>query len=306
VTESEPTAAIATVTASQAAASHMAARQMAVRQMAASQTAASQTTASQTTAVLLLSHGSRDPRARYVVSELVTAVAAVAGSTVRAAHLDFTPPAPVVALQELAADGFTSVRVVPLLFTPGYHLTHDVPLAVAASGVTGRMHVSVAPPLLSGGRRARGLLLRALADRLVQAGADGQVVRQTDGQDDGRDDGQAVRRADGLVLASAGSSSQAARRCIGSLVADLQRAHGIPVEPAFASGASLSPARALEALSERGARRPAVASLFVAPGRLSDSVVAACPGLPVADPLGVSPAFVELLVEQARALSRTI
>lgn len=285
MTESEPTAAIATVTASQTAAS-----QTAASQAAASRTAASRTAASQTTAVLLLSHGSRDPRARYVVSELVAAVAAAAGSTVRAAHLDFTPPTPVVALQALAADGFTSVRVVPLLFTPGYHLTHDVPLAVAASGVTGRMHVSVAPPLLSGGRRARGLLLSALADRLVQAGAEGQGARQVDG----------------LVLVSAGSSSQAARQCIGSLVADLQSVHGIPVEPAFASGASSSPAQALEALSERGARRPAVASLFVAPGRLSDSVVAACPDLSVADPLGVSPAFVELLVEQARALSRTI
>jgi sirohydrochlorin ferrochelatase len=254
-------------------------------------------TASEPTAVLLLSHGSRDPRARYVVSELVAAVAAVAGDTVRAAHLDFTLPTPVVALQELAADGFTCVRVVPLLFTPGYHLTHDVPLAVAASGVTGRMHVSVAPPLLSGGHRARGLLLSALADRLVQAGADGLV--------DGQVDRQGIRQVDGLVLASAGSSSEAARQCIGSLVADLQSVHGIPVEPAFASGASSSPARALEALSERGARRPAVASLFVAPGRLSDAVAAACPGLPVADPLGVSPAFVELLVEQARALSRT-
>jgi sirohydrochlorin ferrochelatase len=234
-----------------------------------------------------------------VVSELVAAVAAAAGDTVRAAHLDFTPPTPVVALQELAADGFTSVRVVPLLFTPGYHLTHDVPLAVAASGVTGRMHVSVAPPLLSGGRRARGLLLSALADRLVQAG--GAV-----GQGEGQVDGQGVRQVDGLVLASAGSSSPAARQCIGSLVADLQSVHGIPVEPAFASGASSSPAQALEALSERGARRPAVVSLFVAPGRLSDSVVAACPDLSVADPLGVSPAFVELLVEQARALSSMI
>jgi len=48
-----------------------------------------------------------------------------------------------------------------------------------------------------------------------------------------------------------------------------------------------------------------VTSLFVAPGKLTDSVVAACRDLPVADPLGVSPAFVELLVAQAQALSTT-
>ncbi len=242
-------------------------------------------TTTDSTAVLLLSHGSRDPRAEYVVGELVPAVAAVTGVAVRAAHLDFTAPTPAAALRALAADGFTSVRVVPLLFTLGYHLTHDVPFAVEASGVTQRMHVSVAPPLLSGGRRARELLLKALADRLVQAGVDRQV--------------------DALVLASAGSSSQAARLHIRSLARDLECAHGIPVMPAFASAATPSPMQALEALSDKGTQSPAVASLFVAPGKLTDLVVAACRDLPVADPLGVSPAFVELLVAQARVLSAT-
>jgi sirohydrochlorin ferrochelatase len=238
-------------------------------------------------AVLLLSHGSRDPRAEYVVGELVCAVAEATGSTVRAAHLDFTAPGPAVALRQLAAEGCSSVRVVPLLFTPGYHLTHDVPAAVVASGVAEQMHVSVAPPLLTSGRRGRELLLRALADRLLQAGAGGDV--------------------DALVLASAGSSSQRARDCVEGLARDLARAHGIPVMTAFAAEAckgAPSPAQALEALSGQGVQRPAVASLFVAPGRLTDSVVLRCEALPVADPLGVSPAFVALLVAQARAMSR--
>lgn len=234
-------------------------------------------------AVLLVSHGSRDPRAEYVVGELVKAVARGTGLTVRAAHLDFTAPTPVVALRRLAADRFTSVRVVPLLFTPGYHLTHDVPLALETSGVTRQMHVSVAPSLLAGGRLERELLLTAMAERLVQAGADGQV--------------------DALVLASAGSSSGAARLHVERLARDLAHAHGIPVVPAFASAAAPSPAQALEALSDKGIQRPAIASLFVAPGRLPDSVAASCPDVPVADPLGVSPAFVELLVARARLLS---
>lgn len=242
-------------------------------------------TTPESTAVLLLSHGSRDPRAAYVVDGLVAAVARRGGLEVRAAHLDFTTPTPNVALRLLADEGFTSVRVVPLLFTPGHHLTHDVPVAVEASGVTQRMHVSVAPSLLSVGRRARELLLKALADRLLQAGVDRQV--------------------DALVLASAGSSSQAARLHIESLARDLECAHGIPVMPAFASAATPSPIQALEALSDRGFQTPAVASLFVAPGKLTDLVVAACRGLPVADPLGVSPAFVDLLVTQGRVLSAT-
>ena len=239
-------------------------------------------TTTDASAVLLLSHGSRDPRAAYVVDELVAAVAERTGREVRAAHLDFTAPTPDVALLHLANDGFRAVRVVPLLFTPGYHLTHDVPYAVAASGVTGRVDVSVAPPLLSGGRRVRDLLLSALADRLAQAGADGHI--------------------DALVLASAGSSSETARLHIESLARDLADAYGIPVMAAFASAGTPSPAHVLKALSDQGIQRPAVASLFVAPGRLPDSVVAGCPGVPVADPLGVSPSFVELLVAQASAV----
>jgi sirohydrochlorin ferrochelatase len=240
-------------------------------------------TSTESMAVLLLSHGSRDPRAEYVVGDLVSAVAAGTGITVRAAYLDFATPTPALALRRLAADGFTSVRVVPLLFTPGYHLTHDVPFAVATSGVSQRMNVSVAPSLLCGGRHERDLLLTALAARLVQAGADGHV--------------------DALVLASAGSSSQEARLRVGRLARDLEHSQGIPVMSAFASAGTPSPAQALQALSDRGFQRPAVASLFVAPGRLTDSVVSACPDLPVADPLGVSRAFVELLVAQAGVLS---
>jgi sirohydrochlorin ferrochelatase len=246
-------------------------------------TATAQAVTTQSSAVLLLSHGSRDPRAEYIVGELVLAVAAGTGITVRAAHLEFTSPTPVVALRQLAAEGFRSVRVVPLLFTPGYHSSHDVPFAVEASFVTRGMDVSVAPPLLASRRRARGLLLKALTDRLAQAGADPYV--------------------DALVLASAGSSSETARLHIESLARDLEHAHGIPVMAAFASVATPSLTQALEALSDRGIQRPAVASLFVAPGRLTDSVVAACPDLPVAGPLGMSPPFVELLVAQARLLS---
>ena len=44
--------------------------------------------------LLLLSHGSRDPRAAAVVEELVQALALRSGLPVRACHLDFTDPTP--------------------------------------------------------------------------------------------------------------------------------------------------------------------------------------------------------------------
>lgn len=238
-----------------------------------------------TDAVLLVSHGSRDPRAASVAAELLTALSERTRREVRSAHLNFTAPTPEVALRALAEDGFGAVRIVPLLFTPGYHLTHDVPRAVQVSAVTEVMNLSVAPPLLAGQGCQRGFLLSALSERLLQAGADGNV--------------------DGLVLASAGSSSKRACQCLRRLARDLQRAHGLPVELALASAGPHSPAHALESLSDRGVRRPAVSSLFVASGRMSDSVFAACADLPVAEPLGTSPAFVELLALRAKSARAT-
>lgn len=225
--------------------------------------------------VLLLSHGSRDPRAAAVVDDLLRAVARRSGLTVRACHLDFTDPTPDVALRQMAADGFTSARVVPLLFTPGYHVTHDVPESVEASGVTRRLDVSVAPALVSDDVSSRALLLRALGDRLAEA-YDGHP--------------------DALVLASAGSGSARARSAAEGIGRDLAAAHGVPVVAAFASAAAPSTADALQALRDGGARNPAVASLFVAPGRLPDSVARAAAGVPVAEPLGDTKAFVDLLL----------
>ena len=65
------------------------------------------------------------------------------------------------------------------------------------------------------------------------------------------------------------------------------------------SAAAPSPADALRSLRGRGARSPAVASLFVAPGRLPDSVAAVAGDMPVAAPLSTATAFVELLLLRA-------
>ncbi|MGN6635379.1 MAG: CbiX/SirB N-terminal domain-containing protein, partial [Oryzihumus sp.] len=75
--------------------------------------------------------------------------------------------------------------------------------------------------------------------------------------------------------------------------------HGIPAVAAFASATGRRVDEALETLRADGCSRPAVASLFVAPGRLPDAVSARAGEAPVADPLGVTPAFVDLLVRHA-------
>ena len=106
-------------------------------------------------------------------------------------------------------------------------------------------------------------------------------------------------RPDALVLASAGSGSARARAAAEGIARDLGAARGVPAVAAFASAAAPSPADALRSLRGRGARSPAVASLFVAPGRLPDSVAAAAGDVPVAAPLSTATAFVELLLLRA-------
>ncbi len=244
-------------------------------------------------AVLLVSHGSRDPRAQETTALLESALARRLAEPlqdhqpedpllvpVRTAFLDFAPPTPESALRELAGEGRQAVRIVPLLFSPGYHQRHDLPAAVKASGVT---KASSAPCLLGVPGEGRQLLLRALAERLTAAV-----------------EGAGRPQPDGVVLAAAGSSSRAARSSVEYLTRELGRPHGIPAVTAFASAAPPDTAAAIDLLRAAGAQHPAVASLFVAPGRLPDAVRRAAGDAPVAEPLGVTPAFVEVLALQAR------
>ncbi len=241
-------------------------------------------------AVLLVSHGSRDPRAQETTAALESALARRLAESpaspdgmpvppVHTAFLDFAAPTPEFALRELVGRGHRAVRIVPLLFTPGYHLTHDLPAAIKASGVSS---ASTAPCLLGVPGEGRHLLLRALGERLAAALGD-----------TGHPD------PDGVVLAAAGSSSRAARSSVEYLTRELGRLHGIPAVTAFASASPPDTAQALRLLRAEGAANPAVASLFVAPGRLPDAVRASAAGAPVAEPLGVTPAFVEVLALQA-------
>lgn len=208
------------------------------------------------------------------MSQLVGALAADPGlGEVRACYLDFDDPTPDAALRQLAAEGFRRIRLVPLLFAPGYHVTVDIPAALAVAGE--ELEVSVAPALLESGPRGRQLLLDALVQRLGEA-AD-------------------LDRTDGVVLASAGSSAAAARAAVEGLAVALGDRLGCRAVAAYASASAPTVSEALVSLRTGGSRHPAVARLFASPGRLPDVVAGAADGVPVAEPLGVATAFVRLL-----------
>lgn len=94
--------------------------------------------------VILLAHGSADPRHAADVSAIATRLSAALGEPVRAGYLDHCGPTLTAAIG--AEEGVT---VVPLLLAPGYHLQHDVPAEVAPLVATGVVAEVTAAPLLT-------------------------------------------------------------------------------------------------------------------------------------------------------------
>lgn len=91
-------------------------------------------------AIVLFVHGARDPRWALPFERLRDKVAArVPDAQVVLAFLEHGPPTLAQAAASLAADGASSLRVVPLFFGRGGHLRTDFPeqLAQARSGAPG-------------------------------------------------------------------------------------------------------------------------------------------------------------------------
>jgi len=217
-------------------------------------------------ALLGIGHGSRDPRHAASLRRLATAVGyARPDVRVEVGFLDLCGPDVTTALGTLAASGARSVVVLPLFLAHGYHVRHDVPRTVAdaLAGIRRRTRdlpkVAISEPL--GPDR---LLSDAMDTRLREAG-----VWPTD-------------PGLGLVVASAGSSDCAAVGQVEGVV----RSWGTAVS-AYASAAAPTTAQAIARLRSGGLTDVAVASYFLAPGRLPDRVRAdaLAAGVPIAAPL---------------------
>ncbi|MEQ4303364.1 CbiX/SirB N-terminal domain-containing protein [Plantactinospora sp. B6F1] len=251
--------------------------------------------------VVLVAHGSGDPRAARATGALARAVAAARpGLLVRASYLDHGPPRPGAVLAELEAAGHRRAVLVPLLLTAAYHGRVDIPAAVGAAREAGlRMPVRTAEVL---GPTAPGLgptapgvvdprlltaLLRRLAEAVGPARRGGAV--------------EALRDAgvDGLVLAAAGTRDAAARGTVVQVAEALGRVTGLPARVGYASAAPPTAGTAVGALREAGARRVAVATYFLAPGRLCEAALASAGeagAVALAAPLGDVPELVQLVL----------
>ncbi|MBK1786471.1 sirohydrochlorin chelatase [Prauserella cavernicola] len=240
--------------------------------------------------LVVVAHGSRDPRSAATVRALGDVVRATApGLDVRVAFLDLSEPSVPDVLTTLHAEGHRHVVAVPLLLGRAFHARVDLPGIV--DDVTSRLprlRVSVADVL-----GADPLLEAVALDRLRATGAD---------------------LADpelGVVLSAVGSSHGPANDVVARVAERWQASHECLVAPAFASATKPDVPAAIAKLRARGARHFAVASWFFAPGllpdRIRDLARAAAPGSPVAAPLGPEPRVAQVVLERyADAVSATL
>ncbi|MGW7443375.1 sirohydrochlorin chelatase [Kitasatospora sp. NPDC054795] len=226
-------------------------------------------------ALLLIAHGSRDPRHAATVAALVEEVRAQrAGIEVATAYLDHCAPRIPQVVGRLA-----DAVAVPLLLNRAFHAKHDIPAALRAAG----SRLPVADVL-----GPSPLLLAALDRRLAEAApALGSP---------------AVRARTGVVLAAAGSSDPAADAATRAVAAEWRRTRGwAAVEVAYASAAGPRVPDALAALRAAGSEHTAVAPYLLAPGLLPDRIAAAAEeaGADVLAPvLGPSPEVAALLLQR--------
>jgi sirohydrochlorin ferrochelatase len=202
-------------------------------------------------ALVLVAHGSADPRAAAAIGELIPLVARRASERglsvpdLRVAYLGHAAPSLPQVMRTLEPDA--QITVLPLLLTAAYHSKTDIPRLLARVG--GGRRVTYGEPL-----GPHALLLRALERRLPAAAFDNPAEV-------------------GVVLAAAGSSDPEANATVARLAAQWQAGTGwYAVRAAYASAVGPDPATAITQLREAGARRVVVASYLLAPGLFADRI----------------------------------
>ncbi|MEU4358585.1 sirohydrochlorin chelatase [Streptomyces virginiae] len=231
--------------------------------------------------LLVIAHGSRDPRHAATVHALTRRARALRpGLRVETAFLDFNAPRVEQVLSALHADGVRDVVALPLLLTRAFHAKADIPAALseALTRLPG-LSVSVADVL-----GPSPLLVDALERRLSEAGLT-----------------PADRATTAVVLASAGSTDPEAIAVIAEIAREWRHTGWCAVRPAFASAALPRTEDAVRALRAEGFARVAVAPYVIAPGRLPDRITAGAEAAGadvVADVLGAAPELALLLLRR--------
>ncbi|WP_399891114.1 sirohydrochlorin chelatase [Streptomyces sp. BBFR51] len=228
--------------------------------------------------LLVVAHGSRDPRHAATVHALVRRVRALRPDVrVETGFLDFNVPSVQGVLESLEAEaeGVRDVVALPLLLTRAFHAKSDIPAVLAAAPP--RLRIRQAEVL-----GPAPLLLSALERRLYEAGLT-----------------PADKSSTGVVLASAGSSDPEAIAVIADIAREWRHTGWCAVRPAFASASLPRTEDAVRQLRALGCARVAVAPYVLAPGFLPDRIARGAAGADVlADVLGPSSEVARVLLER--------
>ncbi|MBG0855435.1 sirohydrochlorin chelatase [Streptomyces spinoverrucosus] len=224
-------------------------------------------------ALVLVAHGSRDPRTLATVHTLLDRIRELRpGLRVHLGHIELNEP---LLPDTLAALGDDEAILVPLLLSRGYHIKQDIPEMAA----TARARTRVAAPL-----GPHPLLVETLYTRLAEAGWRTPTT-------------ESARRSTAVILAAAGSRDPDAATDTGRTATLLATRLRVPVLPAYASAASPTVPEAIRTLRSQGVRNIALASYFTAPGRFARECAEATPGIAAA-PLGAHPLMARLLLHR--------
>ncbi|MFE3185416.1 sirohydrochlorin chelatase [Streptomyces violascens] len=224
--------------------------------------------------LLVIAHGSRDPRHAATVHALVRRVRLLRpGVRVETGFLDFNAPSVPQVLDRLAREGIRDVVALPLLLTRAFHAKADIPAVLDRAPA--RLNIRLADVL-----GPSPLLLATLERRLYEAGL-----------------APADKSSTGLVLASAGSTDPEAIAVIAEIARELRHTGWCAVRPAFASAALPRTEDAVRELRALGVRRVAVAPYVIAPGFLPDRIARGAAGADVlSEVLGAAPELARLLL----------
>ena len=109
------------------------------------------------TCLVLLAHGSRDPRWREPFEAIYLKMRGELGDSVKLAYMEFVGPTVFDVAEQCTREGFAKLRILPLFMAAGAHLATDVPeQALQLRERYPKMEVEILPPV---GEDARMFLL---------------------------------------------------------------------------------------------------------------------------------------------------
>ncbi|MDH6678310.1 sirohydrochlorin ferrochelatase [Rhodococcus sp. LBL1] len=235
--------------------------------------------------LIAVAHGSRDPRSARVVAAAVAAIRTRRPDLdVRLCFLDLNAPSVDQVLDAVAAEGYSTAVVVPMLLGSAYHARVDLPGILAAARTRHPQLTTVQADVLG----HDGRLVAAVRDRIVAAGI---ATDDTDA---------------GVVLTAVGSSDPEANdrtRALAGVLAEGTRWAETAV--CFATSAEPSVGQSISLLRSRGVERIVIAPWFLAPGRLTDRVgvaaLEAAPDVIFADTIGAHRQVADVALDRYRA-----